>query len=76
MVRPGETIALVGESGAGKSTILNMVIGFILPKSGDMFIDGHNMKEIDLRTYRNHIAVVPQNTILFQVPSGIILHTA
>ncbi len=30
-----------------------------------MFIDGHNMKEIDLRTYRNHIAVVPQNTILF-----------
>lgn len=65
LVKPGETIALVGESGAGKSTILNMVIGFILPKSGDMFIDGHNMKEIDLRTYRNHIAVVPQNTILF-----------
>ena len=64
-VNPGETIALVGESGAGKSTILNMIIGFILPTSGEMSIDGHNLKEIDLRTYRNHIAVVPQETILF-----------
>lgn len=64
-INPGETIAIVGESGAGKSTILNMVIGFIVPKEGELFIDGHNIKEIDLRCYRNHIAVVPQNTILF-----------
>lgn len=64
-VPAGETIALVGESGAGKSTILNLVIGFDLPVSGVLKIDGHNINDIDLRTYRSHIAVVPQNPIIF-----------
>ena len=64
-VKAGETIALVGESGAGKSTILNLIIGFLLPKEGDILIDNHNIKNINLQQYRKYIAVVPQNTILF-----------
>lgn len=64
-VDKGETIALVGESGAGRSTILNLVIGFNQVNSGEVLIDGHNMKDIDLRSYRKHLAVVPQTSILF-----------
>ena len=64
-VDKGETIALVGESGAGKSTILNLVIGFNQVNSGEVLIDGHNMKDIDFRSYRKYLAVVPQTSILF-----------
>lgn len=64
-VKPGETIALVGESGAGKSTILNLVIGFNYATEGQLLLDGRDISSIDLRTYRKHIAVVPQTSILF-----------
>ena len=64
-VKAGETIALVGESGAGKSTILNLVIGFNQADSGKVLIDGKDISRIDLRTYRKHLAVVPQTSILF-----------
>ena len=64
-VKQGETIALVGESGAGKSTVLNLVIGFHLADGGKVLLDGNDMREIDLRTYRKHLAVVPQTSILF-----------
>lgn len=64
-VEQGQTIAFVGESGAGKSTILNLVIGFHMPGEGRVLLDGHDMSGIDLRTYRKHLAVVPQTTILF-----------
>ncbi|MDD6572895.1 MAG: ABC transporter ATP-binding protein [Thermoflexaceae bacterium] len=64
-VKKGETIALVGESGAGKTTILNLVVGFNLADKGEVLLDGKSMKDIDLRSYRKHLAVVPQNTILF-----------
>ncbi len=64
-VKPGETVALVGESGVGKTTVINMVIGYHFPDEGTVTIDGRNIREIDLRSYRKHIAVVPQNTILF-----------
>jgi len=64
-VKAGETIALVGESGAGKSTVLNIVIGFNLPTSGQVTIDGRNIRDIDLHDYRTHLAVVPQTSILF-----------
>jgi ATP-binding cassette, subfamily B, bacterial len=64
-VKQGETIAFVGESGSGKSTILNLLIGFIQPIEGKILLDGHDMAEIDLRSFRNHLAVVPQSTILF-----------
>ena len=64
-IKQGETIALVGESGAGKSTSLNLVIGCHLADGGKVLLDGNDMKEIDLRTYRKHLAVVPQTSILF-----------
>lgn len=64
-VEQGETIALVGESGAGKSTILNMVIGFYLPTEGSILIDGIDIQKMDLRSYRKYLAVVPQTSILF-----------
>lgn len=65
-VAAGENIALVGHSGAGKSTVLNLVIGFVRPTSGRLLLDGCDMNEIDLRTYRNFISVVPQDSILFE----------
>lgn len=64
-VEQGETIALVGESGAGKSTILNLVIGFNMADEGAVLMDGADLREVDLRTYRKHLAVVPQTSILF-----------
>ena len=64
-VSAGETVALVGESGAGKTTILNLLIGFIKPVDGNIYLDGYDLENINLRTYRDFVAVVPQNTILF-----------
>lgn len=64
-VEPGETVAFVGASGAGKSTAMNLLIGFDLATAGHLFADGYDMVEINRRTYRKHIAVVPQNTVLF-----------
>ena len=64
-VEPGETVALVGASGAGKSTVLNLVIGFIRPTSGRLLLDGTDMNTLDLRTYRRFLSVVPQESILF-----------
>ena len=64
-VNPGETIAFVGESGAGKSTIMNLLVGFGFPTSGRILIDGKDITKIDLASYRKQLAVVPQNTILF-----------
>ncbi len=64
-VGPGETVALVGPSGSGKTTVLNLAIGFIRPTSGQLLLDGVDMERIDLRTYRRHLSVVSQETILF-----------
>ncbi len=64
-VKEGQTIAFVGESGGGKSTILNMIIGFMMPTEGRIYVDDKPMDEIDLRSYRRFLAVVPQNTALF-----------
>ncbi|MBW4081902.1 ABC transporter ATP-binding protein [Paenibacillus sp. S150] len=64
-VRAGECIALVGESGAGKSTVLNLVVGFYRPTGGRILVDGHPMDELEMRMYRQKLAVVPQSTLLF-----------
>jgi len=64
-VNPGECVAFVGSSGSGKSTIMNMIIGFLQPTSGVMKIDGKPIESINLTTYRKFISVVPQNSILF-----------
>jgi ATP-binding cassette subfamily B protein len=64
--KPGEMIALVGPSGSGKSTFINLVIGFLRPQSGEIAIDSHDLSKFDLRTYRRHISVVPQESVLFE----------
>src|SRR5699024_10729542 len=64
-VKPSETVACVGESGAGKSTILNLVTGFYRPTDGRVLINDIPMDELSMRSFRKKIAVVPQNTILF-----------
>lgn len=65
-VPPGETVALVGASGAGKSTVLNLLIGFIRPVSGHILLDGVDMSTLDLRSYRRFLSVVPQESVLFE----------
>jgi len=62
---PGECIAFVGSSGSGKSTVMNMIIGFLLSTEGQVLIDGKDIKELSLSSYRHHISVVPQSSILF-----------
>ncbi len=64
-IAAGETVAFVGESGAGKSTLVNLAIGFRQPTAGRVKLDGLNLSELDLRTYRRQIGVVPQTTLLF-----------
>lgn len=64
-IKAGETVAFVGSSGAGKTTILNMVIGFIKANSGRVLIDGVDLNTLNLQSYRSNIAVVPQQSILF-----------
>lgn len=64
-VKPGECIAVVGASGSGKSTIMNLIIGFLVPNQGQVLVDGKPLTEFNLSEYRHHISVVPQNSILF-----------
>lgn len=64
-VQPGETVALVGESGSCKSTIMNLVIGFNTAQKGQVLVDGTDIRQLDLHEYRKMISVVPQNSILF-----------
>lgn len=65
-IAAGETIALVGPSGSGKSTLLNLVLGFIRPTAGRILLDGQPMEELDLRTFRRFVSVVPQESVLFE----------
>jgi len=64
-VESGETIALWGESGAGKSTIANLLLRFYDPDSGGIFIDGVDIRRYTLESLRNQIAVVLQESVLF-----------
>ena len=64
-VKKGECIAVVGASGSGKSTIMNLIIGFLQPTEGHLYIDENDITEISLSDYRHSISVVPQNSILF-----------
>lgn len=65
-IKQGETVAFVGDSGGGKTTILNLLIGFLQIQGGKILIDGHDLKQIDMRSFREHIAIVTQETILFR----------
>jgi subfamily B ATP-binding cassette protein MsbA len=64
-VRPGEMIALVGASGAGKTTVINLVPRFLHPTLGEVFIDGIPLEELRLASLRRQIALVSQDVVLF-----------
>ncbi len=63
--KAGENIALVGESGVGKSTLVSLISRYYLPLKGKIFIDGIDIKKITLRSLREKIAIVPQEVLLF-----------
>ena len=65
-INAGETVAFVGPSGSGKSTLLNAVLGFVNPTAGHILIDGNDLQGVDLRSVRRQVAVVPQETLLFE----------
>lgn len=65
VINKGETIAFVGRTGVGKTTILNLIIGFYQAYAGQVFIDGKNINDISLSSYRKFISVVPQSPVLF-----------
>jgi len=62
---PGEAIALVGSSGAGKTTMANLLTRFYDPQTGKILIDGIDIRNVTLRSLRRQIGIVPQETILF-----------
>lgn len=62
---PGEAIALVGASGAGKTTLVNLLPRFYDPQAGQILIDGIDIQDVTLNTLRRQIGIVPQETILF-----------
>ena len=68
--KPGEMIGLVGHSGAGKSTLINLVTRFYDPNEGEIFIDGHDSRDIELRSLRGQIGVVLQDPFLFEGSVG------
>ncbi|UII78679.1 ABC transporter ATP-binding protein [Flagellimonas sp. CMM7] len=64
-VEAGETVAIVGATGAGKSTIINLLNRFYEINSGNILIDGHNIRDYLLKSLRSHIAIVLQDVFLF-----------
>ncbi|HEY5747480.1 MAG TPA: ABC transporter transmembrane domain-containing protein [Chryseolinea sp.] len=64
-IEPGEKIALIGQSGSGKSTIINLLMRFYAVKEGSIKVDGNNIDQFHLTAYRKNIGIVPQEVILF-----------
>ena len=65
-IRPGERAALVGPSGAGKTTVANLLLGFIRPDQGRISVDGVDLTDLDIDAWRRRLAWLPQNPRLFQ----------
>ncbi|HEY5333235.1 MAG TPA: ATP-binding cassette domain-containing protein, partial [Solirubrobacterales bacterium] len=64
-IEAGETVALVGETGAGKSTMIKLLARFYDPDEGSVKVDGNDLRELDLATYRHQLGYVPQEAFLF-----------
>jgi ABC-type multidrug transport system fused ATPase/permease subunit len=64
-IKSGESVALVGKSGVGKTTLSELILGYYKPKKGGIFLDGTDISKIQLRWLRDQIAIVPQDLNLF-----------
>jgi ATP-binding cassette subfamily B protein len=64
-VGPGETVAIVGPSGAGKTSLFQLLLRFYDPQQGRIELDGADIRELELHTLRDAIGIVPQDTIIF-----------
>ncbi len=64
-IAPGETVAFVGPSGAGKTTILQMLLRYYDPQSGHVLLDGVDVATLEREAYRKHLALVPQDPVIF-----------
>ncbi|MFB8140897.1 ABC transporter ATP-binding protein [Streptomyces parvus] len=64
-VAPGETVALVGATGAGKSTVVKLLARFYDPTAGTVRVDGHDLRDVDLPAFRRRLGLVPQEPYLF-----------
>lgn len=64
-IEPGEVLALVGPSGAGKTTLVNLIPRFFDPEQGRIVIDGHDIRQVQVHSLREQIGIVPQETLLF-----------
>jgi len=64
-VKPGQMTALVGESGVGKTTLIDLISRYYIPKKGKILVDNHDIAEVNLESLRSHIAIVPQEVVLF-----------
>ena len=64
-IRPGETVAIVGPSGAGKTTLFQLLLRFYDPQSGAVLLDGVDIRDLDLHILRGAIGIVPQDTVIF-----------
>ena len=65
VVRPGETVALVGGSGGGKTTLVNLLPRFYAPSRGRILLDGHDLQDLALESLRGNVALVSQDVVLF-----------
>jgi ATP-binding cassette subfamily B protein len=64
-IRPGETVAIVGPSGAGKTTLFQLLLRFYDPREGVVMLDGVDIRRLDLHALRGAIGIVPQDTVIF-----------
>jgi ATP-binding cassette subfamily B protein len=72
-IEPGETVAIVGPSGAGKSTLARLLVRFDDPSRGRILLDGHDLRDLTLRSLREHVGVLAQEILLPDLPVGEVI---